>query len=98
MKMILGFIRNASRLRTALVLVTLGTAASILWIRQQGVQDEISEYSSSSTQRTTELSKAVKKTSAPGKEVNLVMNDPSMSQKWGLTLTNSPKAWKSSIL
>lgn len=56
--------------------------------------EENFEYSSLSTGRTTELSKATKKKSKPGEEWNLMMNDPSMSQKWGLALTNSPKAWQ----
>jgi len=43
-------------------------------------------------ERLTVLGK-VEKGSKPGKEKNIIMNDPNMSEKWGLKLTDSKSAW-----
>jgi subtilisin family serine protease len=43
-------------------------------------------------ERLTVLGK-VEKGSKPGTETNIIMNDPNMSEKWGLQLTDSKSAW-----
>lgn len=43
-------------------------------------------------ERITDLGKTSNK-KAPKKELNVLINDPNMSEKWGLKLTNSKAAW-----
>ncbi len=45
-------------------------------------------------QRTTELGKAVPSKSNSDKEIEVLLKDPAMQQKWGILLTDSEKAWR----
>ena len=44
--------------------------------------------------RTLELGKAVLSKKNADKEVEVILKDPAMSQKWGLELTGAAKAWR----
>lgn len=63
-------------------------------------QEEVSELnlielaSKAPNGRTLELGKAVPTHQTSKKEVEVILKDPAMSQKWGLKLTNSAKAWR----
>ena len=76
------------------IAVTLGSGGLYWMFRGQSDPYNSNDYSSNGTQRSTELGKAVKGKSKSGKEMNLMLTDPAMSQKWGLALTNAPKAWE----
>lgn len=63
--------------------------------QQERAELNISELASKTPNgRTLELGKAVPSTKSSDKEVEIIMKDPAMSQKWGLDMTDSAKAWR----
>ncbi len=44
--------------------------------------------------RSTELGVAVPKETESDKEIEVLLKDPAMAQKWGLLMTNSQQAWR----
>lgn len=57
------------------------------------LQEPLSLESDLAAKRSTELGQA-KPEKKPEKEQSILLNDPNMSEKWGLKITNSSKAWK----
>lgn len=53
-----------------------------------------SSFTEVSATRSVHLGKAVPTEKEAKKEVAVILKDPAMSQKWGLDLTNSQKAWR----
>lgn len=89
----------ASKTKYMIIVTVAVTMASggLYWLfrgNSKYQQYESTTYSSKGTKRSTELGTAVKGKNESGKEMNIMMTDPAMSQKWGLALTNAPKAWE----
>lgn len=59
-------------------------------------QTKTSDYASTVVpkERSTELGEAILSDKKMDKEVEVLLKDPAMSQKWGLLLTDAEKAWK----
>lgn len=60
---------------------------------QELQQDDLASLSKSNVIRIPELGKVVKADKIHKKEVDLLLNDPAMSQKWDLNLTHTAEAW-----
>ncbi|OFZ10913.1 MAG: hypothetical protein A2Z20_03380 [Bdellovibrionales bacterium RBG_16_40_8] len=56
-------------------------------------QDDLASLTNSSISRHTELGKVMKSDKSQKKEVDVLFNDPAMSQKWDLNFTNATEAW-----
>lgn len=56
-------------------------------------REDLASLAKSSVSRETELGKVVKTDKAQKKELDLLLNDPAMSQKWDLNITHTSEAW-----
>ena len=76
------------------LVVTLASGGLYWLFRGNSQQYHSSNYSSQGNKRSAEFGHVVKGKYNSDKEVNVVMTDPALSQKWGLALTQAPKVWK----
>jgi subtilisin family serine protease len=78
-----GFFRKANKEPSSSILKTDGVGEKILSL--SSIEETV--------KRTTELGKA-KPVKEIENETSVLINDPNMTEKWGLKLTDSSKAWK----
>lgn len=90
--------RHQQALKIALVLVVGGLGIVNLFEGQRvgAYPMQVDDYASLSgkQERSTEVGKAVPSEQGHEKEVEVLLKDPAMSQKWGLLLTDAERAWK----
>lgn len=56
-------------------------------------KEELASLAKSNVSRETELGQVVKADKTQKKELDLLLNDPAMSQKWDLNITHASEAW-----
>jgi thermitase len=86
-------------LQALLILFSIATVSGSL-ITETAAEKKVPELnladlaSTAPSGRTLELGQAVPSENSLKKEVQVLMKDPAMSEKWGLKLTDSKRAWR----